>query len=232
MHFSKAICFDLFNTLVSVGEVPDTIGRFTADVLGLDRDVWNAACFGSAHEICRPTLHEEVLRALAHSIDPAIPETRITEAARERQARFDHALINVKPSILNTLHVLKQSGYRLALISNASTGEVAAWSRSPLAAFFDISLFSCEVGFKKPEQEIYLHALERLQLSAGESVYIGDGGSQEFLGAGPLGMHTVLTREFLKPKRYQKVLTEQGDQIAREITELQDLLMLLGISAR
>lgn len=232
MQGNKAICFDLFNTLVSVGEVPDTIGRFTADVLGVDRDVWNAACFGPAHEICRPTLHEEILRQLAHSIDPAIPQTRIAEAARERQARFDHALCNVKPATLTTLKLLKQNGFRLALVSNASTGEVAAWAHSPLAAFFDATLFSCECGVKKPERDIYQHALARLSVRAEESIYVGDGGSQEFLGAGQVGMHTVLTREFLKPTRYQKVLAEQGEQIKREISVLPELLELVGIRDR
>ena len=86
----KAVCFDLFNTLVSVGEVPDSVGRYTADVLGVDRELWNSACFGPAHEICRPSVHEDILRTLAHSIDPTIPLDRISEATKERQARFEH----------------------------------------------------------------------------------------------------------------------------------------------
>lgn len=232
MPSPPAICFDLFNTLVSVGEVPDSIGRFTADVLGVDPEVWNAACFGPAHEICRPTDHEDILRTLAHSIDPDIPSERIAEAARERQARFDHALCNVRPSTLNTLHVLKQAGVRLSLISNASTGEVAAWSRSPLAPLFDVTLFSCECGYKKPEPAIYLQALKRLGTSAAECVYVGDGGSQEFHGAGQLGLQTILTREFLKPSRYHKVMADQGGVIGREIAALEELLAVLAIDVR
>lgn len=227
MYSGNSICFDLFNTLVSVGEVPESVGRFTADILGVDPDVWNAACFGDAHEICRPTVHAEILRALAHSIDPGIPEARIVEAVSERQARFDHALCNVKPAVMHTLQLLKQNGFRLALISNASTGEVAAWRDSPLAALFDVTLFSCECGYKKPELAIYQQALRQLDASAQETLYVGDGGSQEFVGAGQLGMHTVLTREFLKPARYQRVIAEQGSHIAREIMELAALVALL-----
>jgi putative hydrolase of the HAD superfamily len=232
MPSCPAICFDLFNTLVSVGEVPDSIGRFTADVLCVDPEVWNAACFGSAHEICQPTRHEDILKTLAHSIDPDIPSALIAEAAKERQARFDHALCNVRPSTLNTLHALKQGGVRLALISNASTGEVAAWSRSPLAPLFDVTLFSCECGYKKPDPDIYLQALKQLDLSAAECVYVGDGGSREFHGAGQLGMQTILTREFLKPSRYHKVMAEQADVIGREITVLEELLAVLALDAK
>jgi len=224
----KAVCFDLFNTLVSVGEVPDSVGRYTADVLGVDRELWNSACFGPAHEICRPSVHEDILRTLAHSIDPTIPLDRISEATKERQARFDHALSHVKTAILDTLQTLKQSGLRLALISNASTGEVVAWANSPLASLFDVTLFSCECGLKKPEPAIYLQALENLGASAEECLFIGDGGSQEFQGAAPLGMQTLLTREFLNPTRYQKVMAEQGEVIGAEINAIQELLDLLA----
>lgn len=227
MPSCTAICFDLFNTLVSVGEVPDAIGRYTADVLGIDHEVWNSACFGPDHDICRPTEHEDILRTLAHSIDPSIPPELIADATRERQARFDHALCNVKSSTLHALQTLKSTGFRLALISNASTGEVAAWSNSPLAPLFDVTLFSCECGFKKPEPAIYLQAMAQLGLSAAECVFVGDGGSREFHGAGELGMQTILTREFLKPSRYHKVIAEQGEKIGREIDCLQELLVVL-----
>lgn len=230
MTSCAAVCFDLFNTLVSVGEVPASIGRFTADILGLDRDVWNAACFGPAHEICRPTLHEDILWTLAHSIDPSIPGECIVEATRERQARFNHALCNVRAGTLETLMLCKQAGIRLALISNASTGEVAAWSDSPLAPLFDVTLFSCECGHKKPEPAIYLRAIRQLALPASECVYVGDGGSQEFHGAGQVGMRTILTREFLAPDRYHKVLAEQGAVIDEEIMAIQELLALLGLN--
>lgn len=224
MPSCTAVCFDLFNTLVSVGEVPDSVGRYTADVLGIDREHWNAACFGPAHEICQPSVHEEILRTLAHSIDPSIPLALISEAAKERQARFDHALYHVKASTLDTLQALKQAGLRLALISNASTGEVANWSNSPLAALFDVTLFSCECGFKKPDPEIYLLALENLGATADECFYVGDGGSQEFHGAARLGLQTILTREFLKPTRYHKVMAEQGEMIGAEIDAIGNLL--------
>jgi len=41
------VFFDLFNTLLSVGKVSEAVGRYTADILCLDRDDWNAACSGS-----------------------------------------------------------------------------------------------------------------------------------------------------------------------------------------
>lgn len=225
----SAVCFDLFNTLVSVGEVPDSIGRYTADVLGLDREAWNAVCFSEAHEICQPTEHTEILRTLAHSLNPGIPLETIAEAVAHRQARFDHALHEVKSTTLATLQSLKRAGFRLALISNASTGEVSAWSDSPLAPLFDVTLFSCECGLKKPDPAIYQQAILGLDVSARDCVYVGDGGSLEFQGATRSGFCTLLTREFLSPDRYQRVIAEQGESIDREIPAISELLGLLRL---
>lgn len=224
----RAVVCDLFNTLVSVGEVPLSVGRFTADILGVDRDDWNDACFGPQHEICLPSRHADVVRTLAWSIDPDISHARINQATVERQARFDHALCHVQDTTLETLQVLRQRGVRLALVSNASTGEVAAWPGSPLARLFDHAVFSCDCGCKKPDLAIYQIALDALEVDARECLYVGDGGSQEFHGASESGMHTVLTREYLRSTRYRRVLDEQGERIGREIASLRDLLPIIS----
>lgn len=219
----QAVCFDLFNTLVSVGRVPEEVGRFTADILGMDREHWNEACFGPRHEICKPTEHHQIIRTLAHSIDPAIPDTLIRQATEARQRRFDHALRHVGTDVLEALAQLRARGQKLALISNASTGEVSAWRDSPLAAYFDVAVFSCECGYKKPETEIYAHTLQCLSSVAEATLFVGDGGSGEFLGAHSTGLFTVLSRQFLSPARYAKVTTEQGFAIAAEVGHVREL---------
>lgn len=230
MQGCSAVCFDLFSTLVCVGDVPESVGCYTADILGLDREAWNAVCFSDAHEICRPTEDVDIIRTLAHHLDPTITTEKIHQAVSHRQARFDYALRHVKPSILDALKVLKRAGLRLALVSNASTSEVAAWQDSPLAPLFDIALFSCECGVKKPEPEIYHLAIHHLDCPATDCMYVGDGGSQEFLGAARVGMRTLLTREFLSSKRYQKVVYEQGEVIGGELSSIPALLKYLGIN--
>ena len=123
----RAVCFDLFNTLVNVGTAPTHIGGTTAEVLGVEASAWNKACFSEDHEICRPTNHFDVVRTLAHRLDPQIPLARIEDATRQRQARFDYALTtHVSQEVVNTLRKLRNQGYQIALISNASTAEVQA----------------------------------------------------------------------------------------------------------
>lgn len=222
----KVILFDLFHTLVDVGTVPERQGRFTADILGVGRDEWNRACFGAAHDICRPTVHVDVIRALAHTLDPAIPESRIRQAAMERQRRFDYALENVAPDVLAVLRRLRQAGFRLALLSNASSGEVQAWPRSPLAELFEGSFFSCECGCAKPQEAFYRHAMERLGVRPDECLFVGDGGSNEHEGAQRLGIDNVLLTRHIAHYDERRLAPRRA-AVRWEIDRLEGLFALL-----
>ncbi len=222
----RAICFDLFHTLVDVAAAPGASGRYTADILGVERGAWNAACFSDLHPITRPSEHLEVVRALAHSINPDISLARIEEATVERQRRFDHALLSVEAEVLDTLHVLRRSGLRLALVSNASSGEVRSWPQSPLAELFDTALFSCDCGYRKPEPDIYRLALERLGVAAAESLFVGDGGSDEHRGAAAVGMTPVLITRHLGSMAAAE-LARRRAAAAMEIARVSQLLSLV-----
>lgn len=219
----RAVCFDLFNTLVSVGQVPRHVGRFTADILGIDRKQWNDACFGPHHEICRPTNHFETLLCLAHSIDPAIPEQLIRQAAVERQQRFDHALLNIPQHILAGLDRLKQKGLQLALISNASSSEVQAWQQSPLAGLFDVATFSWSSGVQKPEKIIYSQTAEQLGLSTHECLFVGDGGSDEHFGAYAAGMKPVLLTHFMPETETESKMQKYTDVLMGVTNDIDEL---------
>lgn len=193
----SAIFFDLFATLISVSKAAGEQGRYTADILGIDRARWSTACFSEHHEICRPTNQAETIMKMAHSLDPTIPIALIEEAAEERQRRFDHALIDIEPNILEALMEMKSGGFRLGLISNASTDEVRAWPESPLRSLFETALFSCDCGLKKPQPGIYQLALSRMGVSADQSLFVGDGNSQEHLGAAQAGIRSLLVTHFI-----------------------------------
>ena len=110
----RGVCLDLFHTLVDVSEVPARVGGFTADLLGVERDAWNRACFGAHHEIRRPTDGYEAIRRLAHALDPRIPDGRIRAAAAARERRFAHALRHPRAEVLAALDRLRRAGLRLA----------------------------------------------------------------------------------------------------------------------
>lgn len=222
-YSAGAVCFDLFNTLVSVGQVPENIGRYTADILGVDRLQWNEACFGPAHEICRSTDSLETLQRLAHSIDPTIPLHIIEQAAVERQQRFDYALMNIPQQILDSLASIKKKGVQLALISNASSSEVVAWEHSPLAEWFDVVTFSWSSGIKKPDNAIYIETANKLGLPTKHCLFVGDGGSDEHFGAFAAGMKPVLISHFMQWEELHSKLKKYTEVLAGVTSDLDEL---------
>ncbi len=222
----KVIFFDLFHTLINVTTAPGASGRYTADILGVGREEWNAACFSAAHDITGPTQQHEVIRSLAHSLDPSIPIEKIDEAADERQRRFDYALLHVEPEVLSLLQQLRNRGLRLGLISNASTDEVAAWPDSPLSPLFDAAIFSCHCGFCKPQPEIYHHALQRMGVAVTEALFVGDGGSEEHQGARRVGLDNVLLTRYLAHYDEERLAVRRADT-RWQIERLPQLLTIL-----
>ena len=219
----RAICFDLFNTLVNVGSVPVEVGSITADILGVDKNRWREACFGPHHDICGYSDAYENLLRMAHSLDPTIPLARIKQAVTARQRRFDYALMNVDNAVIAGLQQLRQRGLKLALISNASTAEVSAWPASPLAAFFDSAVFSCECGSQKPQAQIYHHALTNLGMAATDCLFVGDGSSNEHQGAYAVGMRSVLLTHHLDEQEHLKRRNQYQGMLSAELASLHEL---------
>ncbi len=224
----QAVLFDLFHTLVDVNDVP---GPSSADILGIDPDLWRDTIFYRAvhHALGLVADPVDSVRRIAHSIDPSIPEERILRAARARPLRFRRALLQVRPDVLETLGRLKDAGLRLGLVSNASYDEVEAWPDSPLAPCFDTALFSCREGVMKPDAEIYLRAARNLSVQPGLCLFVGDGGSHEHDGAREAGMATVLFLGLLE-KSLPDVAARRPrntDWVVYSMRELADLVELL-----
>ncbi len=112
--------------------------------------------------------------------------------------RMQKALCELPPEIMPVLRELKSSGYHLGIISNADAYDILHWQESPLREAFDTAVFSCEVGSLKPEARIFEFAMEQMQALPEESVFVGDGGSDELYGAKRLGMTTVLAEHLLR----------------------------------
>ncbi|MBW9259549.1 MAG: HAD family hydrolase [Candidatus Thiodiazotropha sp. (ex. Lucinisca nassula)] len=223
----KAILFDLFGTLLSVSKAAKGQGQYTADILGLDRQAWNQACFSEHHDIVGRTDHLEIVRRIAHSLDPSIPLDKVRQATDARQLRFDTALLEIEPGILTILQELKQQGFILGLISNASTGEVSAWPESPLAPLFTSVHFSCQQGVQKPDPEIYQMALAEMAITADSALFIGDGSSEEHIGAEACNIDSLLVTYFLDTSDTHE-LDRRGKGSKGRIGHIRELLKMVS----
>ena len=72
------------------------------------------------------------------------------------------------------LKTLKQSGYKLYLLSNASVTQHQYWPLFPFSCLFEGTFISCDHGIVKPNPEIYHRFTEQFRLEPEECLFIDD----------------------------------------------------------
>ena len=123
------------------------------------------------------------------------------EETFERLVRAYVEPVLAVPPVLGTgsreiLTWLKEEGYCIALVSN--TGRTPGYMSRQLlrqlgiAHFFDVLVFSNELGHTKPHPSIFRVALQGLGLEAPYVVHVGDSPTTDLWGAKRAGMKAVL----------------------------------------
>jgi len=87
---------------------------------------------------------------------------------------------------------LKNAGYLLAVISNRDKPFHETLESHGISEFFQFSLAGGEVDAFKPGPEIFIHALKRADVSAQETIYVGDNYYADVIGARRAGLKPVL----------------------------------------
>jgi putative hydrolase of the HAD superfamily len=220
----KAVVFDLFHTLTALESTWGAGRRMTYEMLGVSREAWDE----QLHRKSRARLVGakmdplEIVAEMAHAIDPSISDDRIRAATENRIARFAAALQEIPAETSVVLGELRARGKRIGLISNADVMEVAAWGQSRIGHLFDSTIFSCVAKCAKPEKEIYELSLRELEVSPAESVFVGDGGSNELEGAENVGMATVMITGIIRELWPERIAERQrhADFVIERLDEL------------
>lgn len=218
----KAIYFDLFFTLI-VPAYEETDNEY--DILNLSVGEWEQFAENDMlyHERALGFVKTEIeiidrIMSLLPFKVSAIQKEQVLFA---REQRMKKALKMVSKEILDTLKNLKLRDLKLGLISNADCIDCKYWEQSPLFKYFNDAIFSCNVGLLKPDKQIYELALQRLNVSPEECLFVGDGGSNELCGAKSAGMGTVFS-EMLETKNAEqrKSIIKYADYQIKHINEL------------
>lgn len=113
--------------------------------------------------------------------------------AAELFDRFAHAdAWEVFPEVAEALSELKGRGIKLAVVSNWDHRLPVLLDRLGLGRFFDVVVYSQEVGAEKPEPLIFERTLTRLGLSPGAVLHVGDRAMEDVEGALGVGMRALL----------------------------------------
>ncbi len=125
------------------------------------------------------------------------------------------------PDVLATLDRLCAAGLRLGVVSNFEEWLERLLESLGVSHYFDVRVISGVEGIEKPDQRIFLLALDRTGKTPEESVYVGDSPSFDIEPARAVGMFAVL-------------LDRRGrhpEHPGPRITTLEDLPNAIGVAA-
>jgi FMN phosphatase YigB (HAD superfamily) len=98
----------------------------------------------------------------------------------------------VPDDVRQTLAELKQASYVMAVISNRDRPFQDELDDHRLSEYFTFSMAGGEVDSYKPESRIFEHALQRGNVTAEETIYIGDNYFADVVGSRRAGLRPVL----------------------------------------
>ena len=198
----EAVVFDLWGTLVDELTHPEAHRLVyrqktdeTADLLGVDRGEFARAWSVSALDrmIGRIPSTEATLRLICEQLGAA-PSGDTVRAAAQIRYEYVRGALSPRHGTVETMAALKESGYRVGLISNCTEEVSRLWESTPFAPLVDTAVLSFDAGVAKPDPRIYALALDGLGVRAERCLFVGDGSDGELTGAANAGMTAVLIR--------------------------------------
>ena len=102
--------------------------------------------------------------------------------------------ISMIPGAVEVLEAIKESGKIIGLVSNSIFPEkfhLGEMKRFGLHKYFDFTIFSSSVGFRKPGRKIFDLALSKAGISNTEAIFIGDRFDADIAGAKNVGIKSV-----------------------------------------
>jgi putative hydrolase of the HAD superfamily len=204
----RAILLDLDDTILASGQRPlvllEVAETFAADLSPFtpaqladdleaaleafwsDPDRHKEARFGIA-AARRKVIGEVFAAAAAGALTPALADRFAARFTEYRDLAMEFF-----PTARETIEALKARGTRLGLITNgAGAVQRAKIERFALAPLFDHIQIEGEVGFGKPEERAYLHAMAALGVRAEETWMVGDNLEWEVAAPQRLGIHAI-----------------------------------------
>jgi len=98
---------------------------------------------------------------------------RLHDAAEKLVAMWDRPILPIE-GMYELVKELKNAGYGIYLLSNASLRQHEYWPRIPAHMFFNGTIISADEGVMKPGAEYYLRALRKFGLKAEECFFVDD----------------------------------------------------------
>jgi len=203
----KAVFFDLYHTLLGYDPPREELQAKALKELGIDV---------SPEDLRRPIVTADEYIYQEHSRASISQRSReeqmavwaeyerilLREAGIEADERLLHGLLGkmqqfelkhvLFDDVLPALHELKKRGLILGLISNVDKDITALLADLGLTEWLQVVVTSQEVGFTKPNPEIFLEAVKRAGIKPHEAIFVGDQYQIDAVAASRAGMKGIL----------------------------------------
>jgi putative hydrolase of the HAD superfamily len=207
---------------VAAIEVPEQLDLIERLARVVDRRVEASYQEGRMEEVDHVQGFREALAAIGFDL----PDDVLDHLVALDHSAYSNS-IRVESDVVEVLSALREDGYRMGLVSNVSllpTLMRADLEALGLTRFLDATVFSSEIGVRKPDPRIFIEALRRLGTAADETVFVGDRIYDDVSGAQAQGMRAILTRQF----RREDDGPAQPDAVIDHLRELPAALAALS----
>lgn len=173
----KAVLFDLYGTLL----------EFEND----SRPFYQLVCRARNQQAAVKyalTSHNANLSEFADQIGLALqPDLAALQATLEADLKRIQPFLEV----MEVLTTLKRHNIKIAVISNLATPYKQPYYSHGFDALVDVSVFSCDCGYAKPQPEIYELALQNLECAPADALMVGDSFRSDVEGPAQLEIQAV-----------------------------------------
>jgi len=227
----QAVVFDLFGTLVDIFSRPeyDRVLSEMAAALSIPFDDFSRAWIagGEMRTLGKVSSPMGSLIKVCHQLRVNTTQAQLELASK---VRLDYYSRNMKPrpEAVEVLTQLKARGCLTGLISNCASEIHESWHNTPFPALIDAPIFSCSVGFKKPDRRVFELAIAKLEVKPKNCLYVADGDSGELKAAHNIGMDAVRIRVLYETASNALRVDEEMWQ-GLTISSLAQVLELVGI---
>ena len=145
-------------------------------------------CIGTNNNQTRQIVED----AYSGEFGEGIADKLLSESSRLFHEKYDGGNLPIKDGVKEILEYLREKKVRCAVASSTRKAVVEAELRDAgLIDYFEEIVGGDAVKISKPDPEIYRRAMQALNVTPQECLYVGDGGSHELTGARDLGMQAV-----------------------------------------
>jgi len=131
--------------------------------------------------------------------------------------------LGLYPSVREVLDVLR-GRYPLAVVTDAQSANARGeLHKVGLLGYFDPVVVSGDHGYRKPDRRLFQFALDRMNVAAGNTLYVGNDMYRDIFGAREAGMRTVMFDSDQGSKAHPGCVPDHT------ITDFRDLPPILGL---